>query len=124
VAVEDTRYFWFRINRGDDSRTGSFGWDVAASQLDLTDVDNINHIWVDVDGGLDSPLDSSGDITIDLTPGATTLIVESIAHTAGVTVWLDGAPATLHNDYDWLTVDSLILYAQVTSQSVWLIDQP
>jgi len=124
VAVEDTRYFWFRVNRGADDQTGSFGWNVSASQLDLTDVVNINHIWVDVDGGLDSPLDSSGDITIDLTPGATTLIVESIANTAGVTVWLDGAPATLHNDYDWLTADSLILYAKGTSQSVWLIDQP
>jgi pimeloyl-ACP methyl ester carboxylesterase len=124
VAVEDTRYFWFLVDRGNDSQTGSFGWNVSASQLDLTDVNNIGHLWVDVDSGLDSPLDSSGDITIDLTPGATTLIVESIAHTAGVTVWLDGAPATLHTDYDWLTANSLILYARGTSQSVWLINQP
>jgi len=130
VAVEDARYFWFDVIRSDPNATGTFGWSFSSQQLDLSSILRITALQIDVDGGVDSPLTSANDITIQLTPdpsflAGTYILLHHFANATGTTVYLNGSPATPGINYDWMDADSLILYReQGAATTQWFIDVP
>ena len=130
VAVEDARYFWFDVIRSNANATGTFGWSFSGQQLNLSQILRVTALQIDVDGGVDSPLTSANDITVQLTPdpaflNGTYILLHHFANAVGTIVYLNGAPATAGTHYDWMDPDSLILYREqgaLTTQ--WLIDVP
>ncbi|MBK8976572.1 MAG: hypothetical protein IPM29_11700 [Planctomycetes bacterium] len=130
VAVEDARYFYFDVVRSSSTETGTFGWSFSGQQLDVSSILRTTALQLDVDGGVDCPLDSLTDITIDLTPDpgftqGTHVVLRHFANAAGTVVYLNGSLATPGTDYDWLAPDALILYRKTgTGTTSWLIDVP
>lgn len=130
VVVEDVRYFYFDAIRSDANDTGTFGWSFSGQQLDVDSIVRMAALQMDVDGGVDCPLDSLTDIAINLTPDpgfllGTHVVLHHFANAVGTTVRLNGMPAWPGIHYDWLDPDSLILYRQTGAGTThWVIDVP
>ena len=130
VAVEDVRYFYFDVLRRDPAFTGVFGWSFAGRQLDITDLNNLSSLTMDVDGGVDCPLDSINDITINVTPDpldllGTDIVLDHFDNGPGTTVWVNGSLATAGTHYAWTSSTSLILFGQLDATFTnWFLDVP
>jgi hypothetical protein len=127
VAVEDTRYFYFDVILPQATPVpGSFGWSFTGNQLDLTEIDEMLALDVDVDGGVDSPLDGTSTITVNMTPVAgfttgTFLVLNNLTPGLVTVILINGAPAVPGMHYDWQG-SNIIFYRQLgSSTTTWEI---